>query len=221
MFDRVISLVGEDKFKKIKEISVLVVGLGGVGGYAVESLIRSGIHNIILMDYDKIDKTNLNRQIVTDSSNIGKLKTEEFKKRIASINPECKVTLLNIFLDINNINMLDEYKIDYIVDACDTVAAKKLLIDYATEKNIKIISCMGTAKKLDPSKLKITDIRNTSYDPLAKIIRKYVKEKHINKKIMVVSSDERPQENKDLASLIFVPAVAGMMCANYIINDIK
>ena len=221
MFDRVISLVGEDKFKKIKEISVLVVGLGGVGGYAVESLIRSGIHNIILMDYDKIDKTNLNRQIVTDTSNIGKLKTEEFKKRIASINPECKVTLLNIFLDINNINMLDEYKIDYIVDACDTGAAKKLLIDYATEKNIKIISCMGTAKKLDPSKLKITDIRNTSYDPLAKIIRKYVKEKHINKKIMVVSSDERPQENKDLASLIFVPAVAGMMCANYIINDIK
>lgn len=221
MFDRVEALLGKDIFDKISNTSVLVVGLGGVGGYAVEALIRSGINDIIIMDYDKIDVSNLNRQIVTNTNNIGEYKTYEFKKRICEINPLCNVTVLNMFLDKDNIKILDNYKIDYIVDACDTVSAKKLLIDYAVDNDKKIISCMGTAKKIDPSKLVITDVRNTSYDPLARIIRKYVNDKKINKKIMVVSSTERPQENEMLASLIFVPAVAGLMCAKYVINDIK
>lgn len=220
MFDRVISLLGKDKFNKIKNTSVMVVGLGGVGGYAIESLVRSGINNIILIDYDKVDPSNNNRQIIANSKNIGKLKTDEFKKRINLINPECNVIIENVFLDKDSINILDKYRFDYLVDACDTVSTKKLLIDYCFDNNIKIISSMGTAKKMDPSKLKVVDIRKTSYDPLAKIIRKYVNDKKTNKKLMVVSSDEKIIQNKELASMVFVPATAGILCANYIIRDI-
>ncbi len=220
MFDRVISLLGMENFNTIKNTTILVVGLGGVGGYAVESLVRSGIHNIILIDYDKVDITNNNRQIIANSKNIGNLKTDEFKKRINLINPECNVLVENIFLDNDNINILDKYKIDYVIDACDTVNAKKLLIDYCFSKNINIISSMGTAKKMDPTRLKVMDIRRTSYDPLAKIIRKYVNEKKTNKKLMVVSSDEKAIDSKELPSMVFVPATAGILCANYIIRDI-
>ena len=220
MFDRVISLVGKDNLNLINTKTVLIVGLGGVGGYSMEALIRSGITNLVLIDYDKVDITNLNRQIITNKDNIGKLKVNVSKERILSINPECNVICHNIFLDKDNIDILDKYKIDYIVDACDSVNTKKLLIDYAIENDIKIISSMGTANKMDPSKLEIIDIRKTSYDPLAKKLRKYVIDKKINKKIMVVSSTEQPIRKDVLASLVFVPAVAGILCANYIIRDI-
>jgi len=220
MFERVISLIGNDNLDKIKKTTVLVVGLGGVGGYAIESLIRSGIERIILIDYDKIAESNLNRQIITNKSNIGVSKTIEMKKRILSINPNCDVITEEVFLDEENINILDNYKIDYIVDACDTVKTKKLLIDYSIDKDIKLISSMGTANKIDPSMLTITDIRKTSYDPLAKILRKYVIDKKTNKKIMVVSSTEEPIRKDILASMMFVPSVAGILLANYIIRDI-
>lgn len=220
MFERVISFVGTTNFEKIKNTTVLVVGLGGVGGYAAESLIRSGINNIILIDFDKIELSNLNRQIITNRNNVGKYKTDIMKERILSINSECNVSLHNIFLDKNTINILDNYQIDYIIDACDSVQAKKLLIDYSLDKNIKLISSMGTAKKIDPTKLTITDIRKTSYDPLAKILRKYILTKKTNKKIMVVSSIEQPIKIDVLASMIFVPAAAGILCAKYIIDDI-
>lgn len=220
MFERVISFLGEDNLNKIKSKTVLLVGLGGVGGYAMESLIRSGIENIILIDYDKVDESNLNRQIITNRSNIGKDKVDVAKERILSINPECNVTTLNIFLDKDKINILDKYHIDYIIDACDSVEAKKLLIDYSLDKHIKLISSMGTANKIDPTKLAVIDIRKTSYDPLAKILRKYVIDKRINTKVMVVSSTEEPIRKDILSSLVFVPGTAGILCANYVIKDI-
>lgn len=220
MFDRVISLIGEDKFNFIKEKNVLIVGLGGVGGYALETLVRSGIHKFIIIDYDTIDISNLNRQIISDTSNVSKYKTDEFVKRIKLINPCCEVISHNIKLGCDNVDVLDQYKIDFIVDACDTVKTKQLLIDYAIEKDIKIISSMGTANKLDPTKLEIIEIRKTSYDPLAKVMRKYVVDKKINKKIMVVSSTEVVVKNKELASMMFVPASAGILCANYVISEI-
>ena len=182
MFERIISLVGNDNLNKIKNTTVLVVGLGGVGGYATEALIRSGIGRVILIDYDKIDKSNLNRQLITNTSNIGLSKVAEMKKRILSINPECEVITEEIFLDEDNLNILDNHKIDYIIDACDSVKTKKLLIDYSIDKDIKLIASMGTANKLDPTKLAVMDIRKTSYDPLAKILRKYVIDKKTNKK---------------------------------------
>lgn len=220
MFERIISLVGESNFKKIQEKTVLVVGLGGVGGYATESLVRSGIKNLILIDYDKVDISNLNRQIISTSNNIGNNKVDEFTKRILEINPNCNVTTHKMFLDRTNYNILDNYHIDYIIDCCDSIEAKKLLIDYSLNKNIKLISSMGTANKLDPTKLSITDIRKTSYDPLAKILRKYVNDLKTNKKIMVVSSTEAPLQKKVLSTLIFVPATAGLLCSNYVIRDI-
>lgn len=220
MFDRVISFVGKDNLEKIKNTTVLVVGLGGVGGYALEGLVRSGIGNVILMDYDKVDLSNLNRQIITNQNNIGKYKVEVAMERVKSINPECKIIIHNTFLDKDTINILNNYKIDYIVDACDSVQAKKLLIDYAMNNDIKLIASMGTANKMDPSKLEIIDIRKTSYDPLAKILRKYVMDKKTNKRIMVVSSTESPIRKDCLSSLIFVPATAGLLCANYIIREI-
>lgn len=220
MFERTISLIGEDNFNKIQSKTVLVVGLGGVGGYATESLVRSGIKNLILIDHDKIDITNLNRQIISTSNNIGNNKVDEFKKRMLEINPECNVITHQTFLDRTNCSILDEYKIDYIIDCCDSVDTKKLLIDYSLNKDIKLISSMGTANKLDPTKLEIIDIRKTSYDPLAKILRKYVNDLKINKKIMVVSSTESPLQRETLSTLIFVPATAGLLCSNYIIKDI-
>jgi tRNA A37 threonylcarbamoyladenosine dehydratase len=220
MFDRTISLVGEDNFNKIKEKTVLIVGLGGVGGYATEALVRSGIHNLILIDHDTIDISNLNRQIISTSKNVGNDKVEEFKKRILEINPNCNVVIHKLFLDRTNSSLLDNYKIDYIVDCCDSVDTKKLLIDYSIENNVKLISSMGTANKIDPTKLEIIDIRKTSYDPLAKIMRKYVNDLKTNKKIMVVSSTEEPLKSENLSTLIFVPATAGILCANYVIKDI-
>jgi len=212
--------MGEENLAKIKKTTVLIVGLGGVGGYVCEALARSGIGTLILIDYDKIDESNLNRQIITNIYNIDKDKVDVAKERILSINPNCNVIIQKVFLDIESINILNNYQIDYIVDACDTVKTKKLLIDYAIDNNIKLISSMGTANKIDPTKLVITDIRKTSYDPLAKILRKYVMDKKTNKKVMVVSSTESPIRKDVLSSLIFVPATAGLLCANYVIRDI-
>ena len=220
MFERTISLVGETNFKKIQEKTVLIVGLGGVGGYATESLVRSGIKNLILIDHDKIDITNINRQIISTSNNIGNNKVDEFKKRILEINPECNIITHNLFLDNSSKDILNNYKIDYIIDCCDSIEAKKLLIDYSLEKNIKLISSMGTANKLDATKLEIIDIRKTSYDPLAKILRKYVNDLKTNKKIMVISSREMPQKKDKLTTMIFVPATAGLLCSQYVITDI-
>ena len=220
MFERVIDFLGEDNLNKIKNTTVLIVGLGGVGGYALETLVRSGIESLILIDYDKVDISNLNRQIITNKNNIGLYKVDVARDRVLSINPDCNITIIKEFLNKDNINMLDKYNIDYIVDACDTLDAKKLLIDYSIEHNIDIISSMGTANKIEPTKLEVLDIRKTSYDPLAKKLRKYVLDKKINKKIMVVSSTEVPIRRDKLSSLVFVPATSGILCANYIIKKI-
>lgn len=216
MFDRLISLVGEDNINKLNSKHVLIVGLGGVGGHAFEALVRSNIGEITIIDNDIINLSNLNRQIITNQNNIGNLKVNEAKKRALNINPNIKVNDLNIFLDESNINDVFKIKYDYVIDACDTVKTKIALIDICIKKEIKIISSMGTAKKLDPSKLKITELKYTSYDPLAKLIRKHFKDK----KVIVVSSDEEVDNNTVLGSNAFVPATAGLLCASYVINDI-
>ena len=189
MFDRIVALIGEDSLNKIKEKHILVIGVGGVGGYAVESLVRSGIENITLVDYDTIDISNINRQIIAKE---------------------------------NNVDTLFETHYDYIVDACDTLIVKKLLIKRAREYNIKLITVCGMGKRLDPSKVRICDIKDTSYDPLAKSLRKYVKDEKIKGKIPVVFSSEEPKKNdKNLvSSMMMVPAVAGINAAYYVINDI-
>ena len=215
-------LLIKDRINDIKVKKILVIGLGGVGSYAVEALIRSGVSDITIVDNDTISLTNLNRQLMTYHNNIGKYKTDEIEKRILDINPKCKIKKVTKFITLDNINELFNDNYDYIVDACDTVTIKLELIRISKRKNIKLISCMGTGNKMDPTKLKIMDIRKTSYDPLAKIIRKMIKSEKINGKVMVVCSDEVGYTNvKDIIpSNSFVPAVAGLLCASYIINDI-
>lgn len=220
-FKRFELLIGKENFKKIQNTTVLIIGLGGVGSYAVESLIRSGIKKIILVDSDKIDVTNLNRQLMTNYNNVGKYKTEELAKRIKSINKYIEIKIVNEFITSENINILFNEKIDYLIDACDTINTKKEIIKECIKRKIKFISCMGVGNKMDPSKLKITDIRKTSYDPIAKIIRKMVKDEKIKEKIPVVFSDEVPSKTNDvIGSNSFIPSIAGLLCTSYVINDI-
>ena len=221
MFERIINLIGEEKFSILQNKKVLLVGCGGVGGYALETLVRSGIFNIDIIDFDKIDITNLNRQIIANQNNVENLKVEEAKKRALSINPNTKVNIFPIFLNKDNINGILSNNYDYIIDACDSIDTKIELIKQSIEKRIKLISCMGTAKKIDPTKLNLTTLDKTNYDPLAKVMRKKVKDLKIDsKKIKVVSSTEVPIESKSLGSFMMVPATAGILCAKYVIEDI-
>lgn len=221
-FSRLKLIIGDEKFKIINATTVLVIGIGGVGSYAVESLVRSGIGKIIIIDNDIVDITNLNRQLMTMHSNIGEYKVDVLETRIKDINPSCEVITIKDFITKDNIEFLFDNKIDYVIDACDTTDTKKALIKECIKRKIKFISCMGTGNKLDPSKLEIIDIRKTSYDPLARIIRKMVKEEKINDKVMVVASTEQPVKNDSnvIGSNSFVPAAAGLLCASYVINDI-
>ncbi len=218
--ERLESQIGKENIEKLKKSTVLIIGLGGVGGYALESIVRSGIQNLIIVDADTIESSNLNRQLISLQSNIGEKKVDAFEKRILDINPNAKIKKIDQYITEENINLLFEEKIDYLIDACDTVPTKKLIIKQCINKKIPMISCMGMGRKLDISKIKVQDIRKTSYDPIAKKIRRMINEEHIKEKVMVVSSTEQPVTNtkKHISSNSFVPAVAGINCASYIIH---
>lgn len=220
MFERLKLLIG-DKINNIRNKKVLLIGLGGVGSYACESLIRSGIEYITIVDSDVIDITNFNRQLMTNMNNIGEYKIDVWEDRIKSINPNCNVKKIRNFIDESNIDILFDDNYDYVIDACDTIDTKVLLIEKCIKNNIKLISCMGTGNKMDPSRLKIMDISKTNYDKLAKIMRKKLKDKGINH-VVVVSSDEEgyTKIDKDIPSNSFVPACAGLLLTSYVINDI-
>ena len=219
-FDRFKKLISEESFENISSKTVLVVGVGGVGGYVVEALVRSGIGKIIIVDGDMVDETNINRQIIALSSTVGQSKVDVFEKRIKDINEKCEVIKINKFIDASNIDILFDYEFDYLVDACDTVSTKLALIDRCILERRKFISSMGTGNKLDPSMLEIVDVRKTVNDPLAKIVRKHVKDKRINDKVLVLSSRELPIKTGDRTpgSTSFVPSSAGLLIASYIIR---
>ena len=221
-FERIRLQIKDNNLDKIKNTSILIIGVGGVGSYALESLVRMGINNITIVDNDIVDITNLNRQLMTLHSNIGKSKVDVWEDRIRDINPECNITKIQEFITKENINILFNNKIDYIIDACDTLNTKCELIREASKRGIKIISSMGTGNKLDPSKLKIMDIRKTSYDPLAKKIRKMIKDENIKIKVPVICSIEQPikTNSKTISSNSFLPAISGLLITSYIINDI-
>ena len=220
MFDRVISLIGNDKFVNLQNAKVLIVGCGGVGGYAFETLVRSGIGNIDLIDFDDIDVSNLNRQVITSQSNIGLSKVEEAKKRALLINPNLNINTYKMFLDDSNIDKILNNNYDYIIDACDSVNTKIELMKKSVTGEFKLISSMGTAKKMNPTKLSITTLDKTNYDPLAKVLRKKIKDLKINKKMYVVSSDEAAIKCDVLGSFMMVPASAGILCAKFVIDDV-
>lgn len=221
MFDRLLKLITEENLKKIEKQKILLVGIGGVGGYTLESLIRSGVKNISIVDGDVISDSNLNRQIMAKNTNIGKLKVREAKNRALDINPDVNIKTIETFLTINNFNdyINDEY--DYIIDACDDIKIKIELIKYAKEHNIKIITALGTGRKLDPAKLEITKLNKTFNDPLAKKLRTELRKRDIDLNIPVVFSSEEAIVTGDvIGSAIFVPATAGILLANYVFCDI-
>jgi len=218
--NRLISLIGQENVDKIRNLNILIIGLGGVGGYAVESLVRCGINKITLVDYDTIKPSNINRQIIVTRWNINRYKTKEFKRRIKYINKDALVNIINTKITENNIEILFSENYDYIIDACDTSSVKVKLIKECNQRGIKLVSCMGTANKIDATKLEITTLDKTDYDPLAKKIRREIKDKEIMKNVTVISSTEKAINASVLGSTSYVPAVAGLYITNYIINDI-
>ena len=220
-FAREVLLIGEKAVQTLHRSRVLIFGLGGVGSYVVEGLARSGIGKFILVDNDDVDITNINRQIIANMETIGKAKTQIAKERILSINPNAEIELKKEFFMPNSEDFFDN-SISYIVDAVDTVTAKIEIVVRAYKHNIPVISCMGTGNKLDPTKFEVADIYKTSVCPLAKVMRKELKQRNIPG-LKVVYSKEEPQksvEAKVPGSISFVPSVAGLIIAGEVIKDI-
>lgn len=228
MYSRTKMLIGESALEKLKNSHVIVFGAGGVGGHAIDALSRSFIGAITVVDNDEISLSNINRQILATHKTVGMKKTQAAKERILDINPLCKVTTFDTFFLPENSSEFDFSRYDYIVDAVDTVSAKIELAKIAQDKNIPIISSMGTGNKMQPQLLEITDIYKTSVCPLARAMRNLCKRNGI-KKLKVVYSKEEPKsfektvvENKKAvpASSAFVPATAGIIIASAVVNDL-
>ena len=220
--ERQISLIGEEKTERIIGSSVLIFGVGGVGSFTAESLARCGIGKMILVDFDTVSESNINRQIIADTTTVGLKKTAVMAERIRKINPVCNVIEVDSFVDKNNASeIIGSHAPDYVVDAIDNVTAKIAIIEYCTENDIRIISSMGTGNKLDPSKFKICDIYKTSVCPLARVMRKELKERGI-KKTDVLYSEEQPVRSGERtpSSIAFVPSVAGLLIARHVILNL-
>ena len=240
IFDRLKLLIGEEKLKSLNQKTVAIFGLGGVGSYVVEGLARSGIENFVIIDNDKIDVTNINRQIIATTKTIGRFKVDVAEERIKEINPNVKVIKYAEFVgkENENIELFDSIKnVDYIVDAIDTVSSKIRIIEFAKAHNIPVISALGTGNKLDPTKLKLADIYDTKICPLAKVMRKELKKRGITS-LDVVYSEEEPikilddareaessKENNDdksvksIGSIAYVPSVAGLFICYKIVRE--
>ena len=226
-FERTKLLIGDEAFNKLSKAKVAVFGIGGVGGYVCEALVRSGIENIAIIDNDTVSITNLNRQIIATHDTVGRLKVDVMKERLQSINKNVNVECINAFLLKNEDNTIDFSKYDYLIDALDTVTAKLTIIEEATKLNKKVISSMGTGNKLNPTMLEVTDIYKTTVCPLARVMRTELKKRNI-KKLKVVYSKETPikplgvidNDKATPASIAFVPSVAGLIIASEVVKDI-
>ena len=227
MYSRTRMLIGDKALEKLKCAHVIVFGCGGVGGHAIEALARSFVGTITVVDNDTVSISNLNRQLLATTDTIGMMKTQVAKNRIESINPKCKVIINNTFFLPENSSEFDFSQYDYIVDAIDTVSGKLELAKISQEKNIPLISSMGTGNKLHPEMLEISDIYKTSVCPLARAMRNLCKKNGI-KKLKVVYSKEEPKSFEKVmenskpipASSAFVPATAGVIIASVVVNDL-
>lgn len=227
-------LLGNNKIELLKNATVMVVGIGGVGSYCTESLARCGIGRLLLVDHDCISISNLNRQIHAAYETIGTLKTQAMKDRILSYRKDCEVIMIPKFYQQELNDELFQTDVDFVVDAIDTVSAKLDLISYCLEHDIPFISCLGMANRLDPTAVCVSELMKTSYDPLAKVMRSQVRKRKIRGKIPVVFSKEQPIKQNIItdpnaptrklrippASSPFVPSAAGLACASYAVRKI-
>lgn len=231
--------IGTEGLEKLKNTTVAILGIGGVGSFAAEACARSGVGRIILVDKDNVDITNVNRQLVAYLSTVGKSKSAVMKERIADINPECEVIDMHMFYTEETYENFFAQNIDFVIDASDTVMYKIHLMKECLKRGIPIISSMGAANKMDPTRFQIADISKTHTDPLAKVIRTKLRKEGITKGVMVVFSDESPivvrpdvvetvgNPNAQIrkakmppSSNAFVPSVAGLVAASWVINQI-
>ncbi len=223
-FSRTELLFGKKAMERLSSSRVAVFGIGGVGGFTVEALARSGVGAIDLIDHDKVCLTNINRQIIATHKTVGKYKVDAAAERILEINPDCKVTARKIFYMPDTQDGFDFSPFDYIVDAIDTVTGKLLIAENAVECGVPVISCMGAGNKLDPTAFEVADIFETSVCPLAKVMRRELKKRGIGR-LKVVYSKEEPKkpvatEPRIPASNAFVPSVAGLIIAGEVIKDL-
>ena len=237
-FSRTELIIGKEALVRLKNSKVVVLGVGGVGSFVVEALVRAGIGKLVLVDDDTVNISNINRQIIATRDTIGEPKVEVMKKRILSINPECQVDVHRTFIKEENINNIITDDVDYVVDAIDTVSSKISVIMWCKKHSINIISSMGTGNKLDPTKFKIVDIYETKICPLARVMRYELRKRGI-KKLKVLYSEEEPIKLKRIedhgctdgtvktssrkqipGSISFVPPVAGMIIGGEVIKDL-
>jgi tRNA A37 threonylcarbamoyladenosine dehydratase len=229
-FLRTSLLLSKEKMDSLKQAHVMVFGVGGVGGYVVEALVRSGVGKISIIDNDTVNLTNLNRQIIALESTLDKLKVEVLKERILAINPQCDVMCYNKFITNDNIDEIDFNGVSYVVDAVDTITAKIAIIEKAKTLNIPVISSMGAGNRLDPMQIKIGDINQTKNCPLAKVMRNELKKRNI-KGVKCIYSLELPVtpnetivnlENgkKVIGSIAYMPSIFGLIIASEVIKDL-
>lgn len=229
-FARTEMLLGTEAMDKLKNTKVAVFGIGGVGGYVAEALVRSGIGKLVLVDNDTVSESNINRQIIATTKTIGRFKTEVMKERALEINPEIKIEECRCFFLPENAEAFDFTEYDYVVDAVDTVTAKIAIIEKAKAAGVPVISCMGTGNKLNPGAFEITDISKTSVCPLAKVMRKELKDRGIQGVKVLYSREEamKPKVNitaqegrrSTPGSTSFVPPLAGLMIAGEVVRDL-
>ena len=226
-FEREAMLLGDEAIKKLNNSYVALFGLGGVGSYTAEALARSGIGKIMLVDSDKVSKSNINRQLCALQSTVGRYKVDVVAERLLDINPDIMIEKRYDFVLPENIDSFDFENISYIIDAIDTVSAKLALAEKANEFNVPMISSMGTGNKLDPTALTVTDITKTSVCPLARVMRRELKKRGISHLKVIFSTEEpiTPAPSTDgkkmpPASVAFVPSVAGLIAASEVIKDI-
>ena len=219
--ERLRRLVGDAKIERLRNSKVIVFGIGGVGGYVVEALARSGVGELAVVDSDRVCLSNLNRQIYALHSTLEELKVDVAEKRIHDINPDCKVTKYPVFYLPETAEQIDLAHFDYIVDCIDTITAKLELVSRADENKLNIISCMGTGNKLDPSKLQIADISKTSVCPLARVMRLELRKRGIHHLKCVFSTEEPIKTGmSEPGSTAFVPSVAGLMIASEVVRNL-
>lgn len=220
-YERQLPLLGNDSPALLGSKTVMLCGLGGVGGYVLEALVRAGCGNFVLVDADVFEETNLNRQLLCTVTDIGKDKVEVGKERVLAIDPKAKVFTEKLFLGKENIpDLIDKYKPDYIADAIDNISAKISLAAEAEKRGIGIISCMGTGNKLQSNVFECTDIAKTSVCPLAKVMRRLLKENGVKKLKVVYSKELTKTSGRTVCSVSFVPPTAGFLMAEHIIKDL-
>ncbi len=222
-FDRLINMIGEDKFYSLSKKRVIVFGLGGVGSFAAEALVRSGINTVYVMDYDQVDITNINRQLVALGSTIGQYKTDVFTKRAKDINPNIKIVGYKIKADRVSIKEVLDQGFDFVLDCVDDIFAKLELARYCLKEKVPFIASMGFANKFYPELIKVAKMNQTKVCPLAKSLRKKLKDADISLNFDVVYSEEKPTDTLDqkvLGSNAYCPSVAGLIMASHVINKL-